>query len=92
MQQHLQVNHGENRAAIHRSQRHYDMTEKAQGYTLGPISYNDLTSRERLDRPLIRIYQRHPGTQLPEAHNLIEVSTLKLLALHGIFFHAGPII
>lgn len=70
--QHLQVNHGENRAAIHRSQRHYDMTEKAQGYTLGPVSYNDLTSRERLDRPLIRIYQRHPGTQLPEAHNLIE--------------------
>lgn len=70
--QHLQVNHGENRAAIHRSQRHYDLTDKAQGYSLGPVAHNDLTCRERLDRPLVRIYQRHPGTQLPEAHNLIE--------------------
>ncbi|CAK8674886.1 tektin-like protein 1 [Clavelina lepadiformis] len=70
--QHLQVNHGENRAAIHRSQRHYDLTEKAQGYTLGPVSYNDLTTRERLNRPIVKVYQRHPGTQLPEAHNLIE--------------------
>ena len=72
-QQHLLVNHGENRAAIHRSQRHYDLTEKAQGYTLGPVAYNDVTSREKLDRPLIKVYQRHPGTQLPEAHALIEV-------------------
>nr|XP_002120394.1 coiled-coil domain-containing protein 105 [Ciona intestinalis] len=70
--QHLQVNHGENRAAIHRSQRHYDLTEKAQGYSLGPVSYNDLSTRERLNRPLVKVYQRHPGTQLPEAHNLIE--------------------
>nr|CAB3228133.1 coiled-coil domain-containing protein 105 [Phallusia mammillata] len=70
--QHLQVNHGENRAAIHRSQRHYDLTEKAQGYSLGPVAYNDLTTRERLNRPLVKVYQRHPGTQLPEAHNLIE--------------------
>lgn len=70
--QHLQVNHGENRAAIHRSQRHYDLTDRAQGYTLGPVAYNDLTSREKLDRPLVKVYQRHPGSQLPEAHNLIE--------------------
>jgi len=74
-QQHLRVNHGENRAAIHRSQRHYDLTEKAQGYTLGPVSYNDLTTREKLTRPLVSVYQRHTGTQLPEAHSLIEVYT-----------------
>jgi len=57
------------------------MTEKAQGYTLGPVSYNDLTTRERLNRPMVRIYQRHPGTQLPEAHNLIEV-TLNFVTLN----------
>jgi hypothetical protein len=70
--QHLQVKHGENRAGIHRAQRHYDLTEKAQGYSLGPVAYNDLSTRERLNRPLVKIFQRHAGTQLPEAHNLVE--------------------
>lgn len=77
LQQHLQVNHGENRAAIHRSQRHYDVTEKAQGYSLGAVAYNDVTSREKIDRPLIKVFQRHPGTQLPEAQNLIQVKFMK---------------
>ena len=50
------------------------MTERARGYVLGPESYEDVTTRERLDRPLIRVYQRHPGTELPEAQHLIAVS------------------
>lgn len=32
----------------------------------------DLTTRERLDRPTVRSYQRHPGTQLAEAQKIIE--------------------
>ena len=32
----------------------------------------DLTTRERLDCPTVRIYQWHPGTQLPEAQQIIQ--------------------
>ncbi|CAH1787141.1 unnamed protein product [Owenia fusiformis] len=71
LKQHLQVTAGENRHAIHRSQRWYDATDRARGYSLGPELYSDLVSKERLDRPIIRVLQRHPGTQLPEAQGII---------------------
>ncbi|XP_069121402.1 tektin-like protein 1 [Argopecten irradians] len=72
LKQHLGVTLGENRHGIHRAQRWYDATEKARGYTLGPVTSADLTTRERLDRPLVRVFQRHPGTQLPEAQEIIK--------------------
>lgn len=72
LKQHLNLGLGENRHALHRAQRWYDNTERAFGYTLGPASYSDLTLREHLDRPLVRVYQRHPGTQLPEAQEVIK--------------------
>ncbi|CAH3148704.1 unnamed protein product [Porites evermanni] len=72
MKQHLLVGAGETRMAIHRSKRWYDATEMALGYTLGPVAYSDLTTRERLDRPAVQVYQRHPGNQLPEAREIVK--------------------
>ncbi|KAK3088909.1 hypothetical protein FSP39_025307 [Pinctada imbricata] len=71
LKQHLGVSLGENRHGIHRAQRWYDASEKARGYTLGPVTSSDLTTRERLDRPMVKVFQRHPGTQLPEAQDII---------------------
>jgi len=70
LKQHLNLGLGENRHALHRAQRWYDQTERAFGYTLGPMSYSDVSTREHLDRPLVKVFQRHPGTQLPEAQEI----------------------
>jgi len=72
MKQNLQITAGENRMATHRGNRWQYTTDLARGYTLGPVSSMDLTTREMLDRPSVRTYQRHPGTQLPEAQKIIE--------------------
>ena len=36
--------------------------------------YHDIMTHERLDRPQIRVFQRHPGTQLKEAQEIVRVS------------------
>ncbi|VDI10496.1 Hypothetical predicted protein [Mytilus galloprovincialis] len=81
LKQHLGVSFGENRHGMHRAQRWYDATDKARSYTLenkllmniikGPVASSDLSTRERLDRPMVKVFQRHPGTQLPEAQEII---------------------
>ncbi|KAK7094966.1 tektin-like protein 1 [Littorina saxatilis] len=70
--QHLGITHGENRHAVHRAQRWFEATDRARGYTLGPAMSADLFTRERLTRPLLRVFQRHPGNQLPEAQDIIK--------------------
>ncbi|KAI3382257.1 hypothetical protein SNEBB_011439 [Seison nebaliae] len=41
------------------------------GHNRGPEKYTDLAVAEKLDRPIIKHYQKHPGKQLPEALELI---------------------
>ena len=75
MQQHLQTESGENRYALHRAQRWYDATERAWGYSKGPVSSADLMRHERLDRPIMKVFQRHPGNNMPEAQEIVKVRT-----------------
>ncbi|XP_075393716.1 tektin-like protein 1 [Tenrec ecaudatus] len=43
-----------------------------RGLIKGPLLKSHLETREKLDRPLVRAYQRHVGTQLPEATRLAQ--------------------
>ncbi|KAL8612139.1 hypothetical protein ACOMHN_021952 [Nucella lapillus] len=72
LKQHLDVTHGENRHAMNRAKRWFESTDRARGYTLGPMMSADLFTRERLERPIIKVFQRHPGNQLPEAQDIIK--------------------
>eukprot|EP00794_Sanderia_malayensis_P002486 gene2486-2861_t len=78
IKQHLQMAQGDIRVARHRGERWHYATDVARGYTLGPVSSKDLTTREKLDRPTVAIYQRHPGTQLLR-HNRLSLLTQKRL-------------
>lgn len=71
LKQHLDIASGENRHATHRSQRWYDVTEHAWWQTRGPVSTHDLMAHEKLNRPIISTFQRHPGNNLPEAQEIV---------------------
>ncbi|KAG2468833.1 CC105 protein, partial [Polypterus senegalus] len=72
LMQRLNIGSGQTRNAIHRVKRWYDETELFKEQALGPTHSSDFLSREKLDRPLVQVYQRHPGTQLPEAAAVIQ--------------------
>lgn len=81
LQQQLDMGIGENRHATHRNQRWYDLTERAYEYSRGPLMYQDLMTYERLDRPQVRVFQRHPGTQLKEPQEIVRVSWVNWCSL-----------
>ncbi|XP_030051238.1 tektin-like protein 1 [Microcaecilia unicolor] len=72
----LQLTSGELRKMKHYCQRLYDDMDTTHGFALGPVYSGDLEARERLDRPVVRIYQRHVGTQLPESTELTKGTIL----------------
>lgn len=61
------------RGTIHRCTKFNQEMYITRGFIKGPLSKNYLETREKLDRPLVRVYQRHVGTQLPEAKRLTQV-------------------
>ncbi|XP_011382427.1 coiled-coil domain-containing protein 105 [Pteropus vampyrus] len=60
------------RGTIHRCTKFNQEMYITRGFIKGPLSKNYLETREKLDRPLVRVYQRHVGTQLPEAKRLTQ--------------------
>ncbi|XP_019487307.1 PREDICTED: coiled-coil domain-containing protein 105 [Hipposideros armiger] len=60
------------RGTIHRCAKFNQEMYITRDLIKGPLSKNHLETREKLDRPLVRVYQRHVGTQLPEAQRLAQ--------------------
>ncbi|XP_062966122.1 tektin-like protein 1 [Cynocephalus volans] len=62
------------RGTVHRCKKFNQEMYITRGLIKGPLSKCHLETREKLDRPLVRMYQRHVGTQLPEATRLAQGS------------------
>nr|XP_056723348.1 coiled-coil domain-containing protein 105 [Euleptes europaea] len=68
---------GGTRGTLHRCQRFMHEMAISRGMILGPDSMKYLETREKLTRPMVQVYQRHVGTQLPEAA-ILNQSTAQL--------------
>ncbi|KAM5309728.1 tektin-like protein 1 [Glossophaga mutica] len=60
------------RGTIHRCKKFNQEMYITHDLVKGPLSKTHLATREKLDRPTVRVYQRHVGTQLPEAMRLAQ--------------------
>lgn len=67
---HLTLKLGEQRAAMYRAQRQGNRTELAYESNMGPKSTEHLAVSEKLNRPLLKVYHRHPGTEVTEGQDV----------------------
>nr|XP_020665750.1 coiled-coil domain-containing protein 105 [Pogona vitticeps]XP_020665751.1 coiled-coil domain-containing protein 105 [Pogona vitticeps] len=73
----LDMSLGGTRSTLHRCQRFQHEMCITRGMALGPASSKYLETREKLTRPAVKVFQRHVGTQLPEAA-ILNQSTAQL--------------
>ncbi|KAI6055056.1 coiled-coil domain-containing protein 105 [Marmota monax] len=60
------------RGTIHRCTKFNQEMDVTRGLIKGPLSKSHLATREKLNRPLVLMHQKHVGTQLPEAARLVQ--------------------
>ncbi|XP_043835281.1 coiled-coil domain-containing protein 105 [Dromiciops gliroides] len=70
LKERLSMMNGLMRGTIHRCKKFKEEMLITQALNKGPVCEAHLETREKLERPIVRVFQRHVGTQLPEASHL----------------------